>query len=1175
MTQQVINTGAVANDGTGESLRNAFDAVNNNFANIWTAGPVDSQVIISNNRISTTVQNLALVLAGNGVGTITVDSTVVPGIDSVYDLGTANSRFNSVYSRYFYGNGAFLSGISNGSGSATSVTFAATPPLAANIGDIWIQSDTGIQYLYFNDNTSNQWAEMEAYQSFSSGGTGNGNVDLTNVSSDIIPSTNNSYSLGNSVRQWKDLWVSNSTIYLNSLPITADGANLKVNGNTVLTTSSPLSFSNLSVTGNVSANAVYTNNYFYANGAPFPQGSNSLPGTTISLKDNVIATTTLNQNLVLSANGVGNVQTNSSIMPDATQVRDIGSASNRFNSIYAGYYYGNGSQLTGISAGNSNSIISGNSNVKIVTAGGNVTIGIGGIGNIVVVSGAGEFVTGVVSASGNITAPYFVGNGSLLTGITTVAAANTAQTVTANAQANITSVGTLTSLSVTGTVQGGNILTSGIVSSTGNITGNYFIGNGSQLTGLPATYGNANVVANLAALGSNPVSTTGNITGNYFIGNGSQLTGLPATYGNSNVVANLAALGSNPVSTTGNITGGNLTTAGIANVATLAVTGSATVQGSISIFSSSTSLSATGNVIGGNLLTGGLISATGNITGGNLSGTNITGTLTTAAQANITTVGTLGNLAVSGQANITQQINTARVSATGNITVGNVLTGGLISATGNVSGNFFIGNGSALTGISAAANTGNVTFSDQAVVGTGDSTGAGGLYLAPGNTSVGNLQYLRVRGGDVATHIHFDTGNNAYFDQYFGDDGQYVKLEAAGNVQIGSNDSAGNSAQWTFGTDGNLTFPTGNLVIIPDDPAGNIASIASADHPLAILSTGANGAVASLWIEDYANVGTSNIAAVYANPTPGSKIVRIAVGQNGSPGPNFWDFTPTGNLSAPGAISAVGNITGNFFVGNGSQLTGVVSSYGNANVVANLALLGSNPVSTTGNITAGYLFGNGSQLTGLAATYSNSNVTTLLAALGSNTISGTGNITTTANISGGFILGNGSQLTGITASYGNANVVANLAALGSNPISTTGNISGNYFIGNGSQLTSVATQLTGSWTLAAGTNTVSLTVPGPGTYSIWVNGNIPNGIVTYTATIVVTNTNVPVVGSSYGWYYAAGNALVLTAIPNQIVGTPNTISTAVVATTTANVFTFGITNNSGSSQVVNYGYTKL
>jgi hypothetical protein len=75
--------------------------------------------------------------------------------------------------------------------------------------------------------------------------------------------------------------------------------------------------------------------------------------------------------------------------------------------------------------------------------------------------------------------------------------------------------------------------------------------------------------------------------------------------------------------------------------------------------------------------------------------------------------------------------------------------------------------------------------------------------------------------------------------------------------------------------------------------------------------------------------------------------------------------------------------------------------------------------------------------------------------------------------------------------------------------------------------------------------------------------------------VVVTNNNVPVVGSSYGWYYAAGNALVLTAIPTQIVGNLNSISTDMVVTTTANVFTFGITNNSGNSAVVNYGYTAL
>jgi hypothetical protein len=149
--------------------------------------------------------------------------------------------------------------------------------------------------------------------------------------------------------------------------------------------------------------------------------------------------------------------------------------------------------------------------------------------------------------------------------------------------------------------------------------------------------------------------------------------------------------------------------------------------------------------------------------------------------------------------------------------------------------------------------------------------------------------------------------------------------------------------------------------------------------------------------------------------------------------------------------------------------------------------------------------------------------------------------------------------TGIVDITGNTNILGNLTV--------TGNITGN--------VDNVATQTTGSWTLATGTNTVSLTVPINGTYSIWVRGNIPNGIVTYTATAVVTNTNVPVLGSSYGWYYAAGNALVLTSIPTQFVGTVNNISNAVVSTTTANVFTFGITNNSGANAVVNWGYTKL
>ena len=136
-------------------------------------------------------------------------------------------------------------------------------------------------------------------------------------------------------------------------------------------------------------------------------------------------------------------------------------------------------------------------------------------------------------------------------------------------------------------------------------------------------------------------------------------------------------------------------------------------------------------------------------------------------------------------------------------------------------------------------------------------------------------------------------------------------LRMAGDNLTSTNNTinvSANSYVWNFGSTGNLTFPTGNLVITPVDAyLGNSAVIASQYHNLITLSTGANGGLSSLWVEDYANASTSNIAAVYANPTPESGIVRIAVGQNGSPGPNLWDFNANGILAVPGNINSSGD----------------------------------------------------------------------------------------------------------------------------------------------------------------------------------------------------------------------------------------------------------------------------
>ena len=236
-----------------------------------------------------------------------------------------------------------------------------------------------------------------------------------------------------------------------------------------------------------------------------------------------------------------------------------------------------------------NSISSGTSNV-VVNSNANVTVSSAGTANVLTVSNTGAFVSGVVSATGNVFANYFIGNGACLTGVVTSLA----------------------------NINNGN----------SNVT----------------VIANSNVTVNIAGTSNVAVFAT---TGEY-------ITGV--------------------LSVSGNITGGNIATAGL--------------------------ITATGNITGGNITTGGLITATGNVTGGNvLTAGLISATSTITSAANITGANFL---------------TTGLVSATGNVAGGNVLTGGLISATGNITGGNILGNGAGLSGINAFSNI-TVTGGNSAV----------------------------------------------------------------------------------------------------------------------------------------------------------------------------------------------------------------------------------------------------------------------------------------------------------------------------------------------------------------------------------------------------------------------------------------------------------------------------
>ena len=213
-----------------------------------------------------------------------------------------------------------------------------------------------------------------------------------------------------------------------------------------------------------------------------------------------------------------------------------------------GYFYANGSPFSGGGSGNYS-----NSNVSSFLA---------------------AFGSNVVSTTGNITGGNFITTG-------TANVASLAVTGSATVQGSIGIFSTSTSLSATGNIIVGNILTGGIISAAGNITGNFFIGNGSQLTGIAANYGNANVVANLAALGSNPVSTTGNITGAIISASGS-IQSSNITAGTLSAIGNIIA---NNASITNIVSGANLQLSGTANVGALSTVGSVSANGNITTLS--------------------------------------------------------------------------------------------------------------------------------------------------------------------------------------------------------------------------------------------------------------------------------------------------------------------------------------------------------------------------------------------------------------------------------------------------------------------------------------------------------------------------------------------------------------------------------------------------------------
>ena len=367
-------------------------------------------------------------------------------------------------------------------------------------------------------------------------------------------------------------------------------------------------------------------------------------------------------------------------------------------------------------------------------------------------------VTNVLSVSGNIVANRFIGNGALLTGIVAPIAnfANFAGNVTVSNQPNITSLGTLTSLSVTG-----------------NVSANYFLGNGAFLTGV----GNANFT---------PIANFANFAGNVTVSNQPNITGLGtltnvSVSGNANV-GNLKAnlIASNLIPATSNIyTLGNTTN----RWKDVYLAGNSIYLGNVTLADANGSLSINGGT--GNIIANNLTSVPAANIVGQVANSLVASTVYTNAQPNITSVGTLTSLSVAG-----------------NTTAGNLLTAGAVTGSNVTANQFFNALNANITG---SANLSGVVT----VTNTGTITSLGNInFTAAPNVTLGTVANLHISGGIAGYFLRTDgAGNLSWAVGGGGGNG----TPGGNTTEVQFNDNG------TFGASANFVFNPFNYTITVDN----------------------------------------------------------------------------------------------------------------------------------------------------------------------------------------------------------------------------------------------------------------------------------------------------------------------------------------------------------------------
>jgi hypothetical protein len=798
---------------------------------------------------------------------------------------------------------------SNGDITTSNITISNNANLG-NVGNVIITGGSSGYVLSTNGSGALSWVAQSGGGGGASISNGNSNVNIPsangNVNISAVGNANILVVTGTGANITGTANITGNLTAGNFIAGTGSGGNLS--GANVISANTFTATGNITA-GNANLGNATTANYFIGNFYGTANSATTAGTVTTAAQPNITSVGTLSG---LTSTGTVNLTGASNVaLGPVANVHITGGSNGQYLATD-----GSGTLSWSTISVSSSSISNGNSNVNIPAANGNVNISAVGNANVLIVTGTGVNVAGTANFTGNLTAGNFIagsGSGGNLSGANNISANTFTGTLTTAAQPNITSVGTLTSLAVTGNISSGN-------ANLGNaVIANFFIGSGANLTSIPA--GNiSGQVANALVAGTVYTNAQPNITS---VGTLTSANVTGNIVSNANVVTDLIVGRTSGITITATGTNQNInltpTGTGTINVGNFIISN---VQTPVSDFDAATK-KYVDDVAQGLNIHDSVQAATpdtlANITVGTITynngasgvGANLvtTGSFNLIDGVNVQTSGT--RILVKNEANAvhngiyTWSNATVIIRATDYNSVPEVEAGDFVFVTG---GTLYDNTGwvqtSTVTAIGTVGN--NIEFTQFS--GAGTYTAGTGLTLTGSVFSITNTTVTAGSYGNGDSVATFTVNSQG-------------QLSAAANVAITAN--AANLTGTTLATGivtssltsvGTLTGLTSNGIVNFTNTSNVTLGAVSNLH----ISGGTNAYVLS-------TDGSGNLS--WVAQSAGGAISNISNGNS-----NVNIATANGNIT----FSAVGNANVMTITGTGANINGT------ANITGNVALNGSN-----------------------------------------------------------------------------------------------------------------------------------------------------------------------------------------------------------------------------------------